>query len=70
MPRDLNKSLGQLAKHPFRIGIPQRSYANPDRNAAAEEACPTTKVKAEVVEAVLGQVTIAPTTSPKDLGLL
>jgi hypothetical protein len=70
MPRDLNKSLGQLAKHPFHMGIPQRSYANPDCNAAAEGACLTTEVKAEVVEAVSGQVTIVLTTSPKDLGLL
>jgi hypothetical protein len=67
MPQDLNKSLGQLAKHLFRIGIPRKSHANPAYNTDEEEVHQITKVRVKGVEVVLAHTTVTPTTSPKDL---
>jgi hypothetical protein len=70
MLRGLNKSLERQAKHRYRIGIPQRSHANPARNAAVEEARLTTEARVEEAEATMAQATAMLITSPKHLDYL
>jgi hypothetical protein len=70
MLRDLNKSSERQAKHPFRIGIPRKSHANPARNADEEGVRKIIEVRVEEAEAVLAYAIATPTTSPKDLDYL